>query len=61
MMILIQRFFDNLGTGGIMLVLLISLVSLLFVGVSHYRRSVEVCRPTFHEGSVSWVLKLLLL
>ena len=44
-----------------MLVLLISLVSLLFVGVSHYRRSVEVCRPTFHEGSVSWVLKLLLL
>ena len=45
---LIQRFFDNLGARGILLILLISLVSLLLVGVSHYRRSLKVCRAAFH-------------
>lgn len=44
MMILIQRFFDNLGPRGILLVLLISLVSSLLLGVSNYRRSTKVRR-----------------
>ena len=60
-MVLIQRFFDNLGAGGILLVLLISLASFLLVGVSNYRRSLKVRRAAFHKGSVSRVLMRLLL
>lgn len=52
MMILTQWFFDNLGAGGTLLVLLISLVSFLLVGVSNYRRSLEVRRAAFHKAKV---------
>lgn len=59
-MMLIQRFFDSLGAGGILLVLLTFLVGFLLVGVSNYRRSLEVCRADFYNGSVSRVLMRLL-
>ena len=52
-MSLIQRFFDDLGAGGILLILLVSLVSLLLVGVSNYRRSLEVCYAAFHRFCVT--------
>jgi hypothetical protein len=57
---LIQRFSDSLGAGGTLLIILTSIVGLLLVGVSHYRRSLEVCLAAFHNGSVSRVLTLLL-
>jgi Tfp pilus assembly protein PilX len=60
MMMLIQKAFDSLGTGGTLLVLLLSLVVVLLVGVSHYRRSLEVRRAAFNKGFVSQVLMRLL-
>jgi len=56
MMAPIQRFFDILGAGGTLLVLLTSLVGFLLVCVSHYRRSLEVRGAAFYKGSVSRVL-----
>ncbi len=49
----IQRFFDSLGAGGILLVLMTSLVGFSLMGVSNYRRSLEVCRAAFYPDATT--------